>query len=153
MKFVLRFLSLAAVLGWYLAKYALGWLRCLLLTQGKVRQGAISALRGRILREALSTLGATFVKLGQIASTRPDLLPPEIIDELCLLQDRMPPFEARLALRTIEEDLGRGALERFAEFDQVPVAAASVAQVHRARLRDGSEVAVKVLRPKVREQV
>jgi ubiquinone biosynthesis protein len=88
-----------------------------------------------------------------VLSSRPDLLAPEIIDQLKVLQDRLPPFAHRRVVRVIEEDLGRPVGELFAELDPRPVAAASVAQVHRARLRDGREVAVKVLRPSIRRQV
>ena len=101
----------------------------------------------------MTALGATFVKLGQVMSTRPDLLDTETIDELRKLQDRLPAFPIERVRRIVEEDLGAPLEERFAEFDPLPVAAASVAQVHRARTRDGLEVAVKVLRPDVRERV
>ena len=101
----------------------------------------------------MSALGATFIKLGQVMSTRPDLFAPEIIDQLRHLQDRLPPFSFAKVAASIEDDLGKPLAELFSEFDEHPVAAASVAQVHRARLRDGREVAVKVLRPGVRRQV
>jgi ubiquinone biosynthesis protein len=101
----------------------------------------------------MSTLGATFIKLGQVMSTRPDLFAPEVIEQLRSLQDRIPPFSFRKVKATIEEDFGKPLTELFSELDETPVAAASVAQVHRARLRDGREVAVKVLRPGVRRQV
>ena len=102
------------------------------------------------LRLALEALGPIFVKFGQVLSTRRDLLPPDIADELALLQDRVPPFSSALALAQIEAAYGRPAHEVFAEFDETPVASASIAQVHFARLRaedGGHEVAVKVLRP------
>jgi len=106
-----------------------------------------------MLKQAMSTLGATFIKLGQVMSTRPDLFAPEVIEQLRTLQDRIPPFGFRKVKRILEEDFGKSIAELFTELDEKPVAAASVAQVHRARLRDGSEVAVKVLRPGVRRQV
>ncbi|MFT4103796.1 MAG: ubiquinone biosynthesis regulatory protein kinase UbiB, partial [Burkholderiaceae bacterium] len=88
-----------------------------------------------------------FVKFGQVLSTRRDLLPPDIVDELSLLQDQVPPFDGQHAVAEIERGLGKPISTVFAEFDTVPVASASVAQVHFARLLDGREVAVKVLRP------
>ncbi len=99
------------------------------------------------LREALEALGPIFVKFGQVLSTRRDLLPLDIADELAKLQDRVPPFDAGLAAAEIEKGIGCSIEEVFAEFSREPVASASVAQVHLARLKDGREVAVKVLRP------
>ncbi len=102
------------------------------------------------LRLALESLGPIFVKFGQVLSTRRDLLRPDLADELAKLQDRVPPFSSELALAQIAQAYGRPASEVFAEFDPVPVASASIAQVHFARLRaedGGHEVAVKILRP------
>ena len=101
-----------------------------------------------------SRLGATFIKVGQIASTRRDLLPPAAADELAALQDRVPPFGFAEVRRRVEAELGRPLDAVFARFDPQPVAAASVAQVHRAVLRAGGhDVAVKVRRPDVGEKV
>ena len=107
----------------------------------------LQAPRGERLREALESLGPIFVKFGQVLSTRRDLLPPDIADELARLQDRVPPFPGELAVRAIEKGLGQPLDELFDDFDRQPVASASIAQVHFARLKDGREVAVKVLRP------
>ncbi|MFP5405425.1 MAG: ubiquinone biosynthesis regulatory protein kinase UbiB [Gammaproteobacteria bacterium] len=107
----------------------------------------LGAPRGQRLREALERLGPIFVKFGQVLSTRRDLLPPDIANELALLQDRVPPFPGDLAMLTIERGLGRPIGELFDDFDTTPVASASIAQVHFARLTDGREVAVKVVRP------
>ena len=103
--------------------------------------------RGVRLREALEELGPIFVKFGQMLSTRPDLLPEDIAEELAKLQDRVPPYPGDTAVRLVEQALG-GKLETFfSGFNREPIASASVAQVHIARLHDGAEVAVKVLRP------
>ena len=99
------------------------------------------------LRLALESLGPIFVKLGQVLSTRPDLLPPAYAAELSKLQDKVPPFDADLSRRQIEQSLGKPIYELYAEFQAEPVASASIAQVHRAQLFSGEEVAVKVLRP------
>ncbi|MFI4980069.1 MAG: ubiquinone biosynthesis regulatory protein kinase UbiB [Nevskiales bacterium] len=111
--------------------------------------------RGERLRLALEELGPVFVKFGQALSTRPDILPPEVAAELSKLQDRVPPFPGAEARAIVEKALGKPVTEIFAEFDEVPLAAASVAQVHTARLKPqgpndpGMEVVVKVLRPGV----
>ena len=107
----------------------------------------LSVPRGQRLREALERLGPIFVKFGQVLSTRRDLLPPDIADELAALQDRVPPFPSEVAVATIERAFGRKLEQVFASFEQVPIASASIAQVHFATLNDGREVAVKVLRP------
>ena len=109
-----------------------------------------SASRAVRLRLALEELGPIFVKFGQAVSTRRDLLPPDIADELAKLQDRVPPFPGAIARELIERSLGQPVTEVFAAFDETPLAAASIAQVHPARLPDGKEVVVKVLRPDMR---
>ena len=98
-------------------------------------------------REALVELGPTFIKLGQFLSVRRDLLDPEMADELATLQDNVPPFPAELAIKTISAELGKEPEKLFLEFDNKPLASASIGQVHRARLHDGREVVVKVQRP------
>ena len=133
--------------------YAIARLGIFLFVWGKRRPGALATLRGWTLRQAMTALGATFIKLGQVMSSRPDLFEPQIIAQLRLLQDRLPPFSFRRVKATIEAEIGRPIDEVFDELAPRPVAAASVAQVHRARLRGGREVAVKVLRPGVRRQV
>lgn len=103
--------------------------------------------RGERLRMALEQLGPVFIKFGQLLSTRRDLLPDDLADELELLQDRVPPFDADDAVRIIEENLGGSIGSIFASFEHQPMAAASVAQVHGAVLPTGESVVVKVLRP------
>ncbi|MDR3158457.1 MAG: ubiquinone biosynthesis regulatory protein kinase UbiB [Zoogloeaceae bacterium] len=106
--------------------------------------------RAERLRLALERLGPIFVKFGQMLSTRRDLLPPDIADELARLQDRVPPFSPEIALLEIERAYGRPVREVFGVFDATCVASASIAQVHFAALPDGREVAVKILRPDMR---
>lgn len=121
-----------------------GWLVLLLGFRSKAARQKWFADR---LAGLLIALGATFVKVGQIMSTRPDLFPPHIIHALTRLQDNVGAFGWRDVERTIAEDLGKPVGELFASFDQAPIASASVAQVHRATLPSGDEVAVKVRRP------
>jgi len=102
------------------------------------------------LRKALEELGPIFVKFGQALSVRPDLLPPDIAAELAKLQDQVPPFAAEQAAAVVEAAFGRPAEQVFAAFERTPLAAASIAQVHAARLPDGRDVVVKILRPNVR---
>ena len=125
------------------------WLR---LTARVASMGRdLSAPRGQRLREALQKLGPIFVKFGQVLSTRRDLLPLDVADELALLQDQVPPFPGDVAVATIERAFRKPLDEIFTSFDRTPVASASIAQVHFATVRDKNgrerEVAVKVLRP------
>jgi ubiquinone biosynthesis protein len=105
--------------------------------------------RGARIRRTLEDLGPIFVKFGQILSTRRDLLPDDIAEELAKLQDRVPPFPGETAVAIIEKAYRQPLSEVFAEFDQTPLASASIAQVHTARLLDGTEVVVKVVRPNI----
>ena len=127
------------------------WVRVL------VRIGTIGrkldAPRGERLRLGLEKLGPIFVKFGQVLSTRRDLLPADLADELAKLQDRVPPFPAAQARRLVEQAFARPIDAVFARFDAEPVASASIAQVHFAELKDGREVAVKVLRPGMLEVI
>jgi ubiquinone biosynthesis protein len=109
--------------------------------------------RGRALREALDELGPTFVKFGQLLSMRPDVLPPDIIAELRALQDDVRPFPFEQAEQVIEADLGLSLEKLFLDFEPVPIAAASIGQVHRAVLPNGRRVAVKVQRPGAPRQI
>ena len=112
-----------------------------------------SAPVGERIRLALEELGPIFVKFGQAISTRRDLLPPDIADELAKLQDAVPPFPAEVAIGIINEAYGEPVEEVFERFDTEPLAAASIAQVHTAKLKAGTEVIVKVLRPGILEQI
>src|SRR6201997_1345780 len=112
-----------------------------------------ASLRGQHLRELLDELGPTFVKFGQLLSTRPDVVPPDIIAELRALQDDVRPFPFEQAERVIEEDLGNSLERLFLDFEPTPVAAASIGQVHRATLPNGRRVAVKVQRPGAPRQI
>jgi ubiquinone biosynthesis protein len=125
-----------------------GWLWLLVSFAGRKRR---QEWFGRCVLELFRHLGATFIKVGQIMSTRPDLLPDTITRALEHLQDDVGPFPFSHVVRTIEEDLHRPLHELFAEFSPVPLASASVAQVHKARLPDGRVVAVKVRRPNLVE--
>jgi len=111
----------------------------------------LDAPRGQRIREALESLGPIFVKFGQVLSTRRDLLPLDIADELARLQDRVPPFDSDVAIASIERAFNKKVGDIFVSFERVPVASASIAQVHFAVLKDRDgrerEVAVKVLRP------
>lgn len=145
---VVRGLQIGLAIAWMLIRYAFLRLTVLVTADDDavgIRQR--EHLRGRLLRETLEGLGATFIKLGQVMSTRPDLFSSPIIEELESLQDHLPVFPG--ARRILEEELGARA-SRIVEMDETPVAAASVAQVHRGVLEDGREVAIKILRPNIR---
>jgi ubiquinone biosynthesis protein len=114
--------------------------------------GAASA-RGQHLREVLDELGPTFVKFGQLLSTRPDVVPPDIVIELRALQDDVRPFPFEQAEQVIEEELGNTLERLFLDFEPTPVAAASIGQVHRATLPNGRHVAVKIQRPGAPRQI
>lgn len=155
----MRFVPRAVTIVWVALRYGLDELVLTSFQKPWLRMGArvasvgrdLSAPRGQRLREALVQLGPIFVKFGQLLSTRRDLLPRDIADELALLQDRVPPFPGAQAVAIIERAFGQPVEELFVSFDREPVASASVAQVHFATLRDKQgelrEVAVKVLRP------
>ena len=117
------------------------------------RRRDTSAPLGERIRLALEELGPIFVKFGQAISTRRDLLPPDIADELAKLQDEVPPFPSEQAVEIIEQAYGEPVTQIFKRFDVEPFAAASIAQVHTAQLSNGTEVIVKVLRPGVQEQI
>ncbi len=155
----MRRLYRGAFIVWIVLRYGLDelvlssfqkpWLRMLARVVSVGRK--LDAPRGQRLREALERLGPIFVKFGQVMSTRRDLMPLDIADELARLQDRVPPFGSDVAVAIIERALGKPVDQIFSSFDREPIASASIAQVHFAKLvdRQGKErdVAVKVLRP------
>lgn len=147
-----RLLARAVVIGLLLtqqlARWFVGWIWLLVTFAGRDRR---RAWFGQAVLDLFRSLGATFIKVGQIMSTRPDLLPDHITRALERLQDDVGPFPFEAVARTIHQELGRPVDQVFAEFAPAPLASASVAQVHKARLRDGRIVAVKVQRPDVVE--
>ncbi|MEO6409168.1 MAG: ubiquinone biosynthesis regulatory protein kinase UbiB [Burkholderiaceae bacterium] len=134
-----------------LSSFRQPWVRMLVrvMTIGRT----LEAPRGERLRQGLERLGPIFVKFGQVLSTRRDLMPADLADELAKLQDAVPPFPAEQARALVEKAFGKPIDEIFASFESVPVASASIAQVHFAVLKDGREVAVKVLRPGMLEAI
>ena len=134
-----------------LSSFRQRWVRLLVrvMTIGRT----LDAPRGERLRLGLERLGPIFVKFGQVLSTRRDLLPADLADELAKLQDNVPPFPASEARALVEQAFGRPIDAVFARFDAEPVASASIAQVHFGQLKDGREVAVKVLRPGMLEVI
>jgi ubiquinone biosynthesis protein len=145
-RFVARAGVIALLLVGALCRYLLGWILCLGLGRGRE---ARKAWFGQCLVDLFRSLGATFIKVGQIMSTRPDLFPPHVIHALERLQDDVGPFSYHHVRRVLVEDLRQAPEALFAEIGPTPIASASVAQVHKARLPDGRLVAVKVRRPKI----
>ena len=145
-KTILRTLYLYHLAELFTALVRPGWARTLLkmLPQSSEYENEPPAVR---LRLALESLGPIFIKFGQVLSTRPDLIPHDYAVELAKLQDKVPPFDAQLSRSQIEKSLGQSIETLYAEFETEPVASASIAQVHKARLHSGEQVAVKVLRP------
>jgi len=120
---------------------------------GRLKQPERARFRARECAELLVQLGPAFIKAGQALSTRPDLVPPVLLEELAQLQDQLPGFDSVLAMACIEDDLGASVSEVFEQLDRKPISAASLGQVHRGVLRNGQVVAVKVQRPGLRGQI
>ena len=127
--------------------------RCCLFFDSLVRSRTATKDAGGALADALLRLGPGFVKFGQALSTRADLIGPEMSLSLSLLQDRLPAFHSSVAYRLVESETGAPLAETFSDFASEPVAAASIAQVHKARLCDGRQVAVKLLRPNIERRM
>ena len=139
---------------WQGGRYAVGRTLCFVLAwrvPAGERRARVERLRALCFTDFFRNLGATFIKIGQILSSRPDLLPPYIIDELQLLQDHVPSFDYVHVQRTFQEDFGKPPEEVFRKIEERPLAAASIAQVHEAWLQSGEHVAVKVRRPNIAE--
>lgn len=136
-------------LVWTFLGFSLG----LLWDRQTGNQAKNEAKRAAQLRQVLTKLGPAYIKIGQALSTRPDLVPPAFMEELVKLQDQIPPFDNEIAFRLVEEDLGSRPDEIYAEMSPTPVAAASLGQVYKAKLKTGEDVAVKVQRPGLTVQI
>ena len=147
-RLVARALAIGALFAKHGTRFCFGWLALWVRRSGKARR---QAWLGRVVVDLFRQLGATFIKVGQIMSTRPDLIPEYVSSALAELQDHVGPFPFEDVVRAVEADLGRPLAAIYAEFAPIPIASASVAQVHKARLPDGRIVAVKVRRPDVVE--
>jgi ubiquinone biosynthesis protein len=143
-RFTARFLAIFLYLSKHTLLWLVGWVLLAIALRGRARRQQWFAAR---VVGLFRDLGATFVKVGQIMSTRPDLLPPHLIRALESLQDQVGAFSFALVEAQLVEDFGRRPDELFTRFDRTPIASASVAQVHRATLSNGTDVAVKVRRP------
>lgn len=129
--------------------YGIGWL----WNRRKSQSEAVQRRRAIRLREIITRLGPAFIKVGQALSTRPDLVPPVYLEELARLQDQLPPFDNALAYQFIQEELGAHPDDIYAELTESPIAAASLGQVYKGRLKTGEQVAVKVQRPGLAENI
>ena len=134
-------------IGLLLLGVAFDWIFQLLKDEERARA------RARECAELLVDLGPAFIKAGQALSTRPDIVPPLLLEELAQLQDQLPGFDSGLAMACIEEDLGAPVDDIFEQLDREPISAASLGQVHKGTLKGGARVAVKVQRPGLREQI
>jgi ubiquinone biosynthesis protein len=144
-----RSLGRATEIGRVATRHGFGYL----LDRRRAADGEPDGDRGRRLREMFDELGPTFVKFGQLLSTRPDVVPPDIITELRKLQDEVSPFPMEDVERVVEAELGLTIEQAFLHFEEQPIAAASIGQVHRATLPNDAEVVVKVQRPSAPRQI
>ncbi|RMF18474.1 MAG: AarF/ABC1/UbiB kinase family protein [Candidatus Dadabacteria bacterium] len=156
MKRFARILVLGGIVAWQLTRFCGLWLASWLATPRRGlrwRRERAQRLQAVCLVEAIRRMGATWIKIGQILSSRPDLLPPHLIAELETLQDQVPAEPWPDIERVFARELGRDPDSLFAEFEKTPVAAASIAQVHRAVMPDGQQVAVKIQRPGISDRM
>jgi ubiquinone biosynthesis protein len=144
-----RLIELSAHLCFHTIRFAIRYL----LSKLRRKRAAWKALLGQSMAELCEALGATFIKIGQILSTRCDLLPPEITTPLINLQDHIKPFAFRYVPTIIQTQLHKPLQEIFAQFDEQPISSASIASVYRARLHSGQQVAVKIRRPDIVRKV
>src|SRR5262245_15524351 len=144
-----RSLARVTEIGRVATRHGFGYL----VDKRRAPNGQPDTERGRRLREMLDELGPTFVKFGQLLSTRPDIVPPDIIAELRKLQDDVSPFPVEDVERVVFQELGLTIEQAFLSFEEVPIAAASIGQVHRATLPNGVDVVVKVQRPSAPRQI
>jgi predicted unusual protein kinase regulating ubiquinone biosynthesis (AarF/ABC1/UbiB family) len=142
-----RFWQTLVPIGLYLLGVGFDW-----LTQ-RLKDPEVARDRAREAADLVASLGPAFIKAGQALSTRPDIVPPLLLEELAQLQDQLPGFDSALAMACIEEDLGAPVTAIYAQLDAEPISAASLGQVHRGVLHSGEAVAVKVQRPGLREQI
>jgi ubiquinone biosynthesis protein len=150
LRFIGRALAILGILVFAGVRWLVGWLLLLMMLAGRQQRQEWFA---RVMIGVFRSLGATFVKVGQIMSTRPDLFPPYVIHALETLQDNVGPFAWQHVQRTFIAEFGKPPEEVFAEIAPAPIASASVSQVHKARMHDGRVVAVKVRRPDIDEIV
>src|SRR5205823_6705296 len=142
-----KLLSRATRIGTVMTKHGVKYLF------SREKGGEGTRVQARRLREAMEELGPTFAKLGQILSTRPDLLPPEFIEELSTLQDQVPPLTEAEVVQVMEQELGVPWEDVFESIEPQPMAAGTIAQVHKATLADGSRVVIKVQRPTAEKDI
>ena len=142
-----RFWQTLVPIGLYLLGVGFDWLI------GRLKNEDHARARAKEAADLVASLGPAFIKAGQALSTRPDIVPPLLLEELAQLQDQLPGFDSDLAMACIEEDLGAPVAQIYAQLDPEPISAASLGQVHRGVLHSGEKVAVKVQRPGLREQI
>ena len=142
-----RFWQTLMPIGLYLLGVGFDWLI------QRLKDPDVARARAKEAADLVASLGPAFIKAGQALSTRPDIVPPLLLEELAQLQDQLPGFDSALAMACIEEDLGAPIHEIYAQLDAEPISAASLGQVHKGLLKTGDKVAVKVQRPGLREQI